>query len=100
MRQLQRRYYVSLNRYLKRGYSYPLSARRRRLEGTVMVELLIDEAGQILSTRVLRSSGHESLDQAALAQVNQLGRVPAPPSSLRWRARPIHIPFRYSLRES
>lgn len=49
--------------------SYPPASRRLREHGRVEVRLLVDERGMPQQAQVLRSSGHERLDEAALATV-------------------------------
>lgn len=45
--------------------AYPVEAIRRGLTGTVELEILVDTDGKPLDARVVRSSGHRVLDQAA-----------------------------------
>lgn len=97
LRGLQRGYYSELNQMMRRERSYPRSARRRGLEGTVLVELVVDARGKLLKASVIRSSGHEVLDQAALADVRKMKRLPKPPKALKRRHVKLHIPFEYSL---
>ncbi|MCJ7684226.1 MAG: energy transducer TonB [Desulfobacteraceae bacterium] len=49
---------------------YPKLARRRGYEGTVVLEVLVDETGRVKDLRILTSSGHAALDKAALKSVN------------------------------
>jgi protein TonB len=49
--------------------NYPSQARRRNQQGVVLVEVRLDARGQQRSLNVLRSSGVESLDRAALEAV-------------------------------
>lgn len=76
--------------------SYPSQARRRNQQGVVLVEVRLDERGQQRSLNVLRSSGVESLDRAALEAV------------AKWRFRPettggqavpsrVQIPIQFAL---
>jgi len=51
--------------------SYPHSAKRRNIEGTVLVEVWIDELGKQVKQLIINSSGHEALDNAALAGIAQ-----------------------------
>jgi protein TonB len=44
---------------------YPPEAARRRLEGTVLLQVLVDVDGRPLEVLVQRSSGHRALDDAA-----------------------------------
>lgn len=48
---------------------YPNDARRRRIEGTVYLQVLVDVDGRPLDVLVQRSSGNRSLDDAARKQV-------------------------------
>ena len=56
---------------------YPRSARASGLQGTVKIAALIDESGALVSAEVLASSGHASLDRAALEAVRQARFEPA-----------------------
>jgi protein TonB len=49
--------------------AYPLSARKRNYEGTVLLDVLVRKDGTVGSVRVAQSSGHEALDQAAIRAV-------------------------------
>ena len=48
---------------------YPLAARRAHSEGITEVLVLVDESGRARSVQIYRSSGHDTLDQAALDAV-------------------------------
>ena len=50
---------------------YPVTARLDRLEGRVIVRIVIQEDGHITSATIARSSGHDVLDQAALETIRQ-----------------------------
>lgn len=97
LRGIVKGYYRSLNQLMRQKRSYPRSARRLGLEGTVLVEMVVDKRGQIIDVKVVRSSGHDVLDRAALAQVQQIGRVPQIPSELNKPSMTFHIPFDYRL---
>ncbi len=45
---------------------YPPEARRQGLEGNVKVRIRISDSGRVAAAEILRSSGHASLDRAAL----------------------------------
>ena len=96
-RQLERAYYGTLNRFLKKEKNYPRSARRLQLEGTVWIELMVNHEGKILKVDVLRSSGHDVLDKDALAWVQNMKKLPSPPNHLKWKQRAVRIPFNYRL---
>lgn len=48
---------------------YPYAARRRGMEGRVVVEVVVDHAGTVATAAISVSSGHRLLDRAALAAV-------------------------------
>lgn len=50
---------------------YPALARRRRWEGTVVLGIDCDADGLVQLVTVVRSSGHQVLDEAAIAAVRQ-----------------------------
>lgn len=49
--------------------AYPLVARRRSYEGTVILDVLVDREGRVRDLSVSQSSGHQVLDKAAAAAV-------------------------------
>lgn len=57
--------------------AYPLPARRRGIEGTVLVRAEVAAGGECLRTELKKSSGAEVLDQAALEAVKKWRFVPA-----------------------
>ena len=48
---------------------YPSLAKRRNQQGVVLLEVRLDERGQQRALQIVRSSGVESLDEAALEAV-------------------------------
>ena len=76
--------------------AYPRSARASGLQGTVKIAALIDESGALVNAEVLASSGHASLDRAALEAVRHARFAPA---VLRGKAVfcRLIIPFRFQL---
>ncbi|QDV44468.1 transport protein TonB [Stieleria neptunia] len=56
---------------------YPLDAARDRLQGTVLLRLRVDEAGNVTEVEIIESSGHGSLDRAAVQAVKRWKGQPA-----------------------
>jgi len=50
---------------------YPLIARRRGFQGTVVLEVLVDRNGRVVDLRVFNSSGYKVLDRAAEKSVSE-----------------------------
>lgn len=70
---------------------YPEEARRLGIQGKVVLELLVDENGNVASARVLRSL-HKELDQAALKAAKGLRFTPARRGG---KAVSVRIPYTY-----
>ena len=75
---------------------YPMRARRRGLEGTVLVSVQVDRQGEPVAVDVAQSSGHAILDRAARRAVQRWRFAPA-----RRRGEPVAaevtIPVRFTL---
>lgn len=56
---------------------YPRRARQRGYEGTVMLEVLVDQNGRVVDLRILSSSGHAILDRSAANAVKTWSFIPA-----------------------
>ncbi|MGB4674016.1 MAG: TonB family protein [Azovibrio sp.] len=55
---------------------YPREAIRQGIEGEVWVQIFLDGNGHVIAARIDRSSGHPSLDQAALRAARTLRSLP------------------------
>ncbi len=75
---------------------YPASARADRVEGKVVVKAVIDENGSISEVGVFQSSGHPTLDEAAIQTMRQAAplHLPHPLGQSRMT---IKIPMNYRL---
>ncbi|MFP4153243.1 MAG: energy transducer TonB [Alkalispirochaeta sp.] len=56
---------------------YPLSARRRGIEGEVLVEAVVSAAGTVIDASIIRSSRNRRLDEAAVTAVQETPFSPA-----------------------
>jgi TonB family protein len=81
--------------------SYPPELYASRIEGEVMLYLVVDSSGAPLrdSTRVARSSGHAAFDAAALEAASTLRFTPAHRGAVAVTAA-IQIPIRFTLPDS
>jgi periplasmic protein TonB len=76
---------------------YPLAARRQGLRGTVELDIRLDPGGRVRDVRVVHSSSHGLLDDAAVETVRRLGPLPFP-ESLPPRPLLIRLPLVFDLR--
>lgn len=97
LRGLLRGYVNNLNQLMSVKKTYPRSAKRLKLEGKVFVHIVISSQGEIMSVRLARSSGHELLDKAAIAQVQKMGRVPSIPKQIDRSSLTFEVGLDYSL---
>lgn len=71
--------------------NYPDQARREKLSGTLILDVVINADGELVKTDLRQSSGHQLLDDAA-KRIVQLAAPYAPfPPKLRQEADVIHI---------
>src|SRR5262249_11052391 len=78
--------------------AYPTIARRMRLEGTVVLRVLVDAVGHAEELRVGKTSGAAILDEAALGAVRDWRFVPArqgPEAIAHW----VDVPVRFRLQD-
>lgn len=80
---------------------YPADLFNRRIQGEVMLYLVVDTAGSVLrdSTRIATSSGQSAFDAAALTAAQSLRFTPAQQGGKPVTA-PIQVPIRFTLPDS
>jgi len=68
------------------GPKYPTLAQAHQYQGTVTLEILVDEFGKISSVKVKKTSGYSILDDAAVKVVKDVWRLPptGAPRDLVW----------------
>ncbi|MCW5798080.1 MAG: energy transducer TonB [Nitrospira sp.] len=75
---------------------YPVDARLKHIEGRVVVRIVIQENGQIVSAAIAKSSGHDILDQAALETIRKVSSITLT-QPLEQSTVTLHVPIRYQL---
>lgn len=78
--------------------NYPRSARRKRQQGRVVLAIRIDRHGRIRHVHIKKSCGNRVLDQAALASITEVERVPPPPAFLTQEQHTLYMPVQYRIR--
>ncbi|NIP38241.1 MAG: energy transducer TonB [Candidatus Dadabacteria bacterium] len=79
--------------------AYPLIARRRGYEGTVLLKVLVLENGKVGKVNIERSSAHKILDTAAVSAVNKWSFIPGRKNGsvlASW----VKIPIKFELNDS
>jgi len=90
-------YLHTIRQLLEKQKDYPRMARRRNMQGVVIVMFTIAAGGQIESARVSRSSGHDLLDEGARNTIKRVGRFPPFPAELNRQKLTIKIPLAFRL---
>jgi TonB family protein len=78
---------------------YPLYAREKGWEGLVILNVLVQKDGRTGQVSVVKSSGHEILDQAAVSSVQKWRFLPARVGKLKF-ASSLQIPIRFVLEDN
>lgn len=95
---LRERYLADLVAAIDAHKHYPKASRRRREEGRVVVEFVVQRDGQLAELAVVETSGITRLDDAALkslARVSPFAPIPPTLARDRW---PMRVPIEFSLR--
>jgi protein TonB len=76
---------------------YPRSARRKGYEGKVIIEIEVSSLGSVVLSRVISSSGHKELDDAAIKAVNKATFSPATENGVNIQGK-LRIPITFKLK--
>lgn len=82
---------------ISRKRRYPSDARRRRVEGRVVLLVRVSRSGALLSARIRRGSGSRELDAAALQASRAAAPFPAAPAGVTDAARSFAIPLNFKI---
>jgi protein TonB len=64
----------------------------------VTLSFTVNRQGRVLGQRVVRSSGHSSLDREVLAMIQRAQPLPAFPAAMTQSQVRLSVPIRFSLR--
>ena len=92
-------YGQALSQAIGRHQRYPRIAQMRGWQGTAMVALKFGSGNRLLATTLHKSSGHEVLDEQALAMVKDAQPLPNPPERLRNRDFAVLVPIVFRIKE-
>ena len=65
-----------LQTYIKNNLVYPIKAVKRKETGKVIVSISVSPKGNILQSKIILSSGYNSLDQSVLKTINSIDNLP------------------------
>ena len=93
-----RQYRVNLATAARRFKRYPALALERGWSGSAQIEVAIAASG-VPRQRLMVSSGHELLDEAALEMIGRSAQATILPASLRGQAFVVRLPVFFDLEE-
>jgi protein TonB len=88
---------VSIAKQIERHKSYPASALPRRETGVTQVAFAIGRDGRVIDSRIIRSSGHPTLDQEAIATLQRAQPFPRPPVDLSGERFEFTVPVKFNV---
>lgn len=83
--------------HLARYKQYPSTSRAAREQGIAMLSFTVGRGGQVLGTRLARSSGYAALDAETMAMIRRAQPLPSFPSEINQSSLSFTIPVRFSL---
>lgn len=90
-----RQYTNSIQVKIAKAKSYPVLAKRRRQQGKAILSFKLSQDGNVLDLKVEKSSGHKSLDQAALKAIKKGVPYPIIPETLSKKYAFFKIPISF-----
>ena len=93
-------YILELKSWLSQYKKYPQQAYRLKQEGVVIIGLVIDRSGKIISHEIKRSSGHQPLDQEVELMIRRAGKMPALPDDFPGESLELLIPIRFKVHDT
>lgn len=92
-------YSASIGQYLQEKVIYPSAAQMAGIKGQVRLALNLSKDGQLLESRLERSSGFSVLDESALRTAKQCAPYPEFPAGISEQEMWIQVPIIYNISE-
>ncbi len=93
-------YLSKVTEIIKNNTIYPFIARKRELEGKVLVEVKLLKNGKIEKIKILKSSGYKILDKSAIKSIKRSEPFPPFPDNLNEPFLILRIPVEFKLEYS
>jgi periplasmic protein TonB len=92
------RYAAQLAAALRNRLRYPDIARRQGVSGVATIRFTMQHSGRIISASLVRGTGNDILDQAALATAAPGTALPSAPDALPQQQLTFTVPLRFNIR--
>ncbi|MDR0547905.1 MAG: TonB family protein [Deltaproteobacteria bacterium] len=87
-----------IRRRLERDKKYPPASQSRREEGVSMVGFVVPKDGSVTLARLIKSSGHQRLDDEAMALLRRVSPLPPIPPEVDKTSMSLSPPLRFTIR--
>lgn len=87
-----------LSAHLQRFKQYPSASRAAAEQGVAMLTFTVSRNGQVLSSRLAKSSGSSALDAETMAMIRRAQPLPAFPPEMTQSSLSFTVPVRFALR--
>ncbi|NVK18450.1 MAG: energy transducer TonB [Methylocystaceae bacterium] len=91
-------YKTTLGRWLAQYKTYPKKARRRNQEGVVHLSFTLNAKGYVTSYKIIKSAGHESLDEETIKMLERAQPLPKFPPEITDEHLTLTVPIQFALR--
>ncbi len=93
----QQRYINQVRHRVSAHIDYPLSAMRRRLEGSLRVALTVDPAGAVIDVQVVEQAGYPGFNREIVRAIEESAPFPGFPENMAKTPFTIDTPFTFKL---
>lgn len=87
-----------LSAHLQRFKQYPAASRTASEQGVAMLSFTVSRSGQVLNSRLAKSSGSAALDAETMAMIRRAQPLPPFPPEMTEGSQTFTVPVRFSLR--
>lgn len=84
--------------HLQRFKQYPAASRAAGEKGVSTISFTLSRGGQVLGSRLARSSGHPALDAETMAMVRRAQPFPQMPAEMKQASMAFVVPISFSVR--
>jgi protein TonB len=86
-----------LARHIAKFKLYPKIAQMRGWQGDIILEIKLNGNGELMSSKIVKGSGFDVLDNEGLEMVKRASPFPVPPEILKGKSFTILVPIRFKL---
>jgi protein TonB len=87
----------TLARHIAKFKMYPKIAQMRGWQGDIVLEVKLNGDGALISSKIIKGSGFDVLDNEGLEMVKRASPFPLPPEILKGKSFTILVPIRFKL---